>query len=404
MPASPTPSPTAAPERLPRDIVVLIGAALIVALGFGLIAPILPSYAQSFGVSNAAAAAIVSVFAATRLLFAPLSGRVTERWGEPLGYVSGVLIVAASTIACAFANDYWSLIAFRALGGIGSTLFTVSAASFIARRSPAALRGRIAGLYGGAFLIGNVAGPLVGGLLSPLGYRAPFLIYGVALVIAAAVVYVFLVGVTGQLRAKEAAASLPPLTLREAWATQTYRAAMIGNFGHGWVTFGVRTSLVPLFAAGALGMNAFEVGLVLTVFAVGNAVALSFSGRWSDRVGRRLPIVIGMSLAALTGSLLGLSPDAWVLIALSLLSGLGTGLFGPAQQATIADTVGPHHSAGRVMAAFQMAADLPAIAAPLVAGYLSDHWGYGPAFAISGVIMALGVVAWLRVRPSNPSV
>ncbi|WP_394159308.1 MFS transporter [Galactobacter valiniphilus] len=400
MPASPTPSPTAAPERLPRDIVVLIGAALIVALGFGLIAPILPSYAQSFGVSNAAAAAIVSVFAATRLLFAPVSGRITERWGEPLGYVSGVLIVAASTIACAFATDYWSLIVFRAVGGIGSTLFTVSAGSFLARRSPSSLRGRVAGLYGGAFLIGNVAGPLVGGLLSPLGYRAPFLIYGVALVIAAAVVYVFLVGVRRSLRAKDAGVVLPPLSLREAWSSPAYRAAMIGNFGNGWVTFGVRTSLVPLFAAGALGMNAFEVGLVLTAFALGNAAALSFSGRWSDRVGRRLPIVIGMSLAAITGSVLGLSSDAWVLIALSLLSGLGTGMFGPAQQATIADTVGPERSAGRAMAAFQMAADLPAIAAPLIAGYLSDHFGYAPAFAISGLIMVLGVIAWARVKPA----
>ncbi len=401
MPASPLPSSADAPERLPRDLVVLIGAALIVALGFGLIAPILPSYAQSFGVSNAAAAAIVSVFAATRLLFAPFSGRITERWGEPLGYVSGVLIVAVSTIACAYATDYWSLIVFRAVGGIGSTLFTVSAGSFLARRSPASLRGRVAGLYGGAFLIGNVAGPLVGGLLSPLGYRAPFLIYGVALVIAAAVVYVFLVGVRRTPGEAKAGQALPPLSLREAWSSPAYRAAMIGNFGNGWVTFGVRTSLVPLFAAGYLGMDALQVGLVLTAFALGNAAALSFSGRWSDRVGRRRPIIIGMSIAALTGSLLGLSPDAWVLVALSLISGLGTGMFGPAQQATIADTVGPERSAGRAMAAFQMAADLPAIAAPLIAGYLSDHLGYAPAFAISGLIMALGVIAWARVRPAQ---
>lgn len=402
MPTPPRAAPQLPAERIPRDIQVLIGAAVIVALGFGLIAPILPQYAKSFEVSNAAAAAIVSVFAATRLLFAPFSGRITERFGEPLGYVSGVLIVAASTLGCAFAQDYWSLIAVRALGGVGSTLFTVSAASFIARRSPAAIRGRISGLYGGAFLFGNVAGPLVGGLLAPLGYRMPFVIYGVALVLAAGVVFFFLVGV-GKRAKPRGVDTKPPLTLRQAWQEPAYRAALIGNFGNGWVTFGVRTAIIPLFAALALGLDPLHVGLVLTAFAAGNALALTFSGRWSDRVGRRRPIMVGLSIAAVTSAVVGFSPDGWVLVALSLISGFGTGLFGPSQQATVADTVGPNHSAGRVMATFQMSADLPAIFAPIIAGWIADHWGYQWAFILSGVVMAAGVVAWARVKETRRS-
>lgn len=397
MPTPPAAARTLPEERIPRDILVLIAAAVIVALGFGLIAPILPQYAKSFDVTNAAAAAIVSVFAATRLLFAPFSGRITERFGEPVGYVAGVLIVALSTLGCAFAQDYWTLIAVRALGGVGSTLFTVSAASFIARRSPAALRGRISGLYGGAFLFGNVAGPLVGGLLAPLGYRMPFIIYGVALVIAAGVVFFFLVGVGGKARKRDQDTK-PPLPLSQAWKVPAYRAALIGNFGNGWVTFGVRTAIIPLFAAMALGLDPLQVGLVLTAFAAGNAAALTFSGRWSDRVGRRTPIIVGLSIAAATSAVVGFSPNAWVLVALSLISGFGTGLFGPSQQATVADTVGPNYSAGRTMATFQMSADLPAIFAPIIAGWIADHWGYQWAFVLSGVVMAAGVLAWARVK------
>ena len=261
----PITSPQAA-ERLPRDIKVLIAAALIVALGFGLIAPILPQYAQSFDVSNAAAAAIVSVFALTRLLFAPLSGRITERWGEPIGYVLGVLIVAGSTIACAFAEDYLTLIIYRAIGGIGSTMFTVASASFLARRSPAHLRGRVSGLYGGAFLLGNVCGPLVGGLLSPLGFRAPFLIYGIALVIAAFVVFFFLVG-RGRSVAKGPVVALPPMTLSQAWASPSYRAAMIGNPAGTSVVLGIsriegvgEDIEVRLVPGGAKGFTAMESG------------------------------------------------------------------------------------------------------------------------------------------------
>ncbi|MGO2632866.1 MAG: MFS transporter [Galactobacter sp.] len=289
------PSSSTAPgerERIPADLLVLIGAAVIVALGFGLIAPLLPQYAKSFDVSDAGAAAIVSVFALCRLVFAPLAGRFAEARGERIGYVTGVLIVAASTLACAWAPEYWILLLARGLGGIGSTMFSVSAGSFIARRSPRSLRGRVSGLYGGAFLFGNVAGPLVGGLLSPLGFRMPFVIYGVALILAAAVVFVMLECGSGRFNR---AAALPPMTLAEAWARPEFRAAVIGNIGNGWVTMGVRTSLIPLFASAALGLDPFHIGVVVTLYALGNAGALTFSGKWSDTVGRRRPILVGMT-------------------------------------------------------------------------------------------------------------
>lgn len=388
-------------ERIPADLLVLIGAALIVALGFGLIAPILPQYAKSFQVTDAAAAAIISVFALTRLVFAPVAGRIVERAGERVGYVVGVLVVAASTLACAVAPTYVALLLARAAGGFGSTLFTVSAGSFLARRSPRHLRGRIQGLYGGAFLFGNVTGPIVGGLLSPWGFRAPFVIYGVALIIAAAVVFVLL-------ERSEASRALrgtplPPLSLKQAWRFPPFRAALIGNAANGWVTFGVRTALVPLFASAALGATPLEVGVVLTAFAIGNAGALSFSGRWSDKVGRRTPILVGMSAAAVLSAVLGFSPTVPVLVVVSALAGFSTGLFAPSQQATVADTVGPDHSAGRAMASFQMAADLCAIVAPIAAGAVADLIGYGWAFLGSGLLLFAGVIAWACVREPHPT-
>lgn len=386
-------------ERIPADLLVLIGAAVIVALGFGIIAPLLPQYAKSFDVSDAGAAAIISVFALSRLVFAPVAGRFAEARGERIGYVTGVLIVAASTLGCAFATSYWFLLLVRGLGGIGSTMFSVAAGSFIARRSPAGLRGRVSGLYGGAFLFGNVAGPLVGGLLSPLGFRMPFLIYGIALILAAAVVFVMLERGTDRRRR---GTSYPPLTLAEAWSRPAFRAAVIGNVGNGWVTMGVRTSLIPLFASAALGLSPLGIGAVVTAYAVGNAAALTFSGKWSDAVGRRRPILTGMTGAAVVAILLGLAPTGWILLGMSAVQGFCTGLFAPSQQATISDTVGPERSAGRSMATFQMAADLPAIVAPLVAGLLADHLGYAWAFGLSGLVMFAGVAAWSAVSPERP--
>jgi predicted MFS family arabinose efflux permease len=132
-------------SRLPAETWVLIGAAFIIALGFGLVAPALPQFARSFGVGVAAASAIVSSFALMRLLFAPVSGRLVQRFGERALYLTGLLIVALSTGACALAQTYWQLIVLRSLGGIGSTMFTVSSLGLVIRLSPPGERGRVSG-------------------------------------------------------------------------------------------------------------------------------------------------------------------------------------------------------------------------------------------------------------------
>lgn len=110
---------------LPREIWVLVVASFVIALGFGLVAPALPQFARSFDVGVTAATVVVSSFAAMRLLFAPASGSLVQKLGERPVYITGLLIVALSTGACAFAASYWQLLVFRALGGIGSTMFTV---------------------------------------------------------------------------------------------------------------------------------------------------------------------------------------------------------------------------------------------------------------------------------------
>ena len=172
-------------KQIPRGIWVLLSANVVIALGYGFIAPALPTFARTFNVSFTAATAVISAFAVMRLAFAPATGRLVTVFGERRIYLTGLLIVAASTLACAFAQSYWQLLIFRSLGGIGSTMFTVSAVALLVRMAPPTKRGRVSAAYGSAFLLGNVFGPVLGGLLAGLGLRAPFLIYGVALLIAA---------------------------------------------------------------------------------------------------------------------------------------------------------------------------------------------------------------------------
>ena len=289
--------------RLPREIRVLAAAAFVIAIGYGLVAPALPAFARSFDVGITAASAVVSAFALFRLGFAPLSGRLVGRIGELRTYLVGLAIVALSTGACAFAAQYWQLLVFRSLGGIGSTMFTVASVSMLVRLAPPTMRGRASGLWATGFLLGNVTGPLVGGGLVTFGLRAPFVVYAVMLLVAMTLTGLLLRGRAG--RVADNGQTVPDLTIRTALEHPAYRAALVGAFANGWAVFGVRVALVPLFVVEVLGRTEALAGIALAVFAAGNAVTLLSAGRLSDRRGRRPPILVGLAVSAVATGLLG---------------------------------------------------------------------------------------------------
>ena len=400
-PRTPGSPPEAGPRTggkavLPRDIKVMLVAAFLIALGFGLVAPVLPQFATTFDVGATAAAVIVSIFAFMRLVFAPAGGTLIVRLGERPVYVAGLLIVAASTAACAFAQDYWQLLIFRGLGGAGSVMFTVASMALVVRLAPPESRGRVSGAYASAFLIGNVCGPVVGGLLAGFGLRVPFLVYAAALVLAALVVQTQLSHVPAASRPDGSTA--PAMELREALRDSAYRAGLFSSFANGWATFGVRMATVPLFAVAALNAGPESAGWALAMFAAANAAALTFSGKLADSLGRKPMMVAGLLVTGTATAAIGFTHDLlWFLVA-TAVAGIGSGLLGPAQQAAMADVIGNERSGGRVLAIFQMTADSGAIIGPVLAGLLADRLGYGWAFGVTGGVLVAAAAGWLVAR------
>ncbi|MDV3221774.1 MFS transporter [Intrasporangium sp.] len=396
MPTATAPARTA----IPREIWILVGAAFVIAIGFGIVSPVLPAYARSFDVGVAAASVIVSAFAFFRLVFAPVGGELVSRLGERPIYLAGLLIVAASSFATAFAQSYVQLLVFRGLGGIGSTMFTISAMALLVRLAPPSARGRVSSTYGSAFLIGGMIGPVLGGLLAGLGLRAPFIVYAVALVIAAAVVAIGLGG--ARLEPAQNRADRDVVTLAEAWRSPVYRAVLASGVANGWTNFGVRMAVLPLLAIAVLD-EPWVAGAALAIGAVGTAATLQVSGRLADRIGRRPLVIGGLLVMGTTMGLLGVAQHPAlsvgvglaVLFGLSLLSGVGAGLVNPAQQAAVADVVGHERNGGRVLSTFQMAQDGGAIVGPILIGVVADVFGFGTAFLVTGLVCLVGVVPWL---------
>ncbi|MDT5015231.1 MAG: hypothetical protein QOD39_1391 [Mycobacterium sp.] len=378
--------------KLPREVWLLVAANVVVAFGYGVVAPVLPQYARHFGVSISAATFIITAFAMMRLVSAPPAGLLVQRLGERRVYISGLVVVALSTAACAFAATYWQLLLFRSLGGLGSAMFSVSSLGLMIRISPPNARGRVAGLFSTGFLVGSVGGPVLGSVTVGLGLTAPFVIYGVALLIAAAVVFFSLrnSAVAAPDDGDEAAVSV-----REVLRHPAYRAALFSNFATGWAAFGLRIALVPLFVVEALGRGTGFAGLALATFAIGNVSVVIPSGYLSDRIGRRKLLILGLTVSAAATVLVGFTSSVPIFLAAAYVTGAATGIFIAPQQAAVADIVGNKARGGTAVATFQMMVDLGSIIGSMVVGQVAQRASFSAAFAVSGGILLLAAVGWI---------
>ncbi|UFU08009.1 MFS transporter [Ruania halotolerans] len=388
---------------IPTEIKVLVAAAFVIAIGFGLVSPVLPAYARSFNVGVAAASVVVSVFAFFRLAFAPAGGALVARLGERPIYLTGLVIVALSSLATAFAQSYVQLLVLRGVGGIGSTMFTVSSMALVVRMAPPEIRGRCSSAYATSFLLGGMLGPVLGGLLAEFGLRVPFVVYAVFLLVAAAIVAVRLRGPRARVGSGGPdETQRPPMKVAQAWRIQTYRAALVSGFANGWCNFGVRVAVLPQLAV-AVHDATWVAGAALALASVGTAGALQISGRWADSAGRRPVVLTGLVVTGLGLGVMGVADSLAALLALSVFSGVGAGLMNPAQQASLADVVGTDRSGSKVLAAFQMSQDSGAILGPILIGVVADQVGFAWAFAATGVVALLATIPWLRAPETAPA-
>ncbi|WP_366652836.1 MFS transporter [Mycobacterium asiaticum] len=371
---------------------MLSWANVIVALGYGVISPVMPSLARTFGVSIDAVTFLVTAVSLSRMCFAPPSGVLVQRLGERRIYIAGVLIVALSTAACPFSHTYWQLLVFRLISGIGSTMFFISAFGLLIHISPPDARGRVAGLFTTTFMVGAVGGPAVGGLVARWGVAAPFVVYGGALLgVAVALIY--------SLRNSRLTASGPltrsTVTMRQALRVRAYWAALLANLATGWTAFGLRVALVPLFVTDVMGRSVGTIGLVLGMFAAGNALAVIPSGNLSDRMGRRTLLIVGLAASGVATIWLGFATSLPWFLAAAFVGGATAGVYMSPMQAAVADILGSEARAGAPVAMVQMVHDLGAIVGATTVGWVAGHLSYGWSFVISGIVLLVAAFGWV---------
>ena len=386
--------------QFPREVSVLVFASFFVAVGFGIIAPTIPLFARSFEVSNAQVGAIVSAFAFARFASGLISGKMVDHFGERLIYSFGIGFVALTSFAAGLAQSYEQLLIFRAVGGLGSSMFSVAAGSILIRAVDDSHRARAQSLYNGSFLLGMMAGPVLGGALSIISLRAPLLIYAVLLVFASA---------SGAFLLRNSTLAAKPtvkqesgaITLRSALALKPYRIALVISFCTAWVLFGMARSILPLFMVEDIKVTASFMGLGFTISTIIQGAFLLQAGKLSDINGRKYSAVIGTSLLTLFALALAFTTEPLMFIAASVIVGFGAAFLSTTPYAIVGDVL--EGKGGQVIGLFQMAGDAGAIIAPIALGAIADSYGYRPAFFVTAALMAFAVLVSTKLPETRSS-
>jgi MFS family permease len=386
--------------EFPREVGVLVFASFFVAVGFGIISPTLPLFARSFGVNHAQVGAILAAFAFARFATGLISGKLVDHFGERLVYSFGIGFVSITSFAAGFAQSYEQLLIFRAVGGFGSSMFSVAAGSILLRAVDDDHRARAQSLYNGSFLVGMMAGPVVGGVLSGFSLRAPMIIYGF-LLIGASASGAFLLRNSTLAAKPTATQERNTITLRSALALKPYRSALIISFITSWVLFGMSRSILPLFMVEEIKVSPSFMGLGFTISTVINGIFLMKAGKLSDINGRRYSAVIGTSFLTLFILALALTTEPWMFLAASVIVGFGGAFLSTTPSAIVGDVL--EGKGGQVIGLFQMAGDAGAMVAPLILGAIADGYGYRPAFLVSAALMLVAVAVSIKLPETRSS-
>lgn len=381
----------------------LLAISITVAVGFAMVIPVLPDFARSFGVGLAAIGLIQLVFGLTRFSFGLVGGLAVDRFGERATTVAGILIVSASSYAAGLSQSFTQLVLARGFGGAGSALFIAGLMNRILRVIEPQAMGRATGAFRSSFLVGIALGPVLGGIAGDrLGLAAPFHIYATGLLLAAAIAWF---AMAGEPERGEPQKRSPLDALRAArplFGDLRYVVALLATFVGWWTISGPAQIVGVVFAKDRLGFSGTQVGLALTLLAVGELATLPVVGRATDRYGRRAVLLPSLALTVVAVAVMGqIESLPWAFYVLLTLMGAGIAGASTAAGGLLADAV-PRAGSGAAVGVNQMAGDLGYLSAPTIVGLLAES-SFGLAYVAAALPAAIALLAGTRLPRGHPA-
>jgi len=367
---------------------VLVATMLISMLGFGIVVPLLPIYADQMGASALEIGFINAGFSLMLLVSLPFMGRLSDRFGRKVFLCTGLVILTVASLGFIWAQNPMQLILVRIFQGIGASMHLPIAQAYLGDITPKGEEGKWMGHFNAILFSGMSLGPLFGGVLTDLfSATTTFLVMAGLCFIGFVATLIFLPEV-----------AIRVVTERQGSVFESLRKSNImkGVFAFrmaiGFSMACIMTFL-PLFGSQKLGLSVFLIG-VLIASRTPLALLQSYTGTLADRHSRRGLITMGSIGAIIFIALMPLAGGFWPLLILHGLMAIGVAFAVPAATAYVVEE-GRIFGMGASMALFMMAMQIGNGFGPIMLGGIVDFMGIDSAFYTAAIILALGVAAFI---------
>jgi DHA1 family tetracycline resistance protein-like MFS transporter len=383
-------------------LLIVFTTILIDFVGFTVLIPVLPLFAERLGASGFQVALILTFYALAQLLFLPVWGWVSDRIGRRPVILVSLFGTVCSFVVLAFADTIGMIYLARVLAGFFAASIGTAQAVVTDVTRPSERAGGM-GVIGAAFGAGMVVGPVLGGLTAQIDEKAPF--YSVAILAALNFSLAWLRLPESRPRSMrppdwaELKRSFIPTPVRLVVAVADRRIALfLYLFFHIFSAFAVLEALITLFAGDSFGSNALDVGLLFmwigVVLFVTQGLLLR---RIVGRVGETRLVVLGLVAMGVGLGALPLAVSfAWV-YAVGTLIAFGNGITFPSFTSLYSKAC-QAENAGELMGQSQAMATTGRIIGPMLGGYIYDRFSHGAPFLIAGAMMLLALAMFVALR------
>src|SRR5205823_12572573 len=246
-----------------RPLLIIFLTILVNLIGFGIIVPLLPFYAETFGASPLVIGLLFAVFSLCQLLAAPALGDLSDRYGRRPILIFSLLGTVVSFVMLAVAHSVTMLFAARIVDGLsGGNISTARA--YVADITEPKDRARAYGLIGAAFGLGFIFGPALSGMLAKVSYTAP--IWAAAAITLVAMIMA-IVWLPETVHRAHAGVGNPLSYLPELLGRPLIRRVLLIDFFY-WFSFTIFQTVFALFAAGRFHFDAVRTGYFFAAFGV----------------------------------------------------------------------------------------------------------------------------------------
>jgi DHA1 family tetracycline resistance protein-like MFS transporter len=379
---------------LTRPLLVIFLTIFVNLVGFGIIIPLLPFYAETFGASPFVVGLLFASFSISQLVASPVLGELSDRYGRRPVLIFSLIGTVLSFVMLAVAQSLVMLFAARVVDGLSGGNIT-TARAYIADVTAEEDRARAFGILGAAFGLGFIVGPALGAAFSHISYTAAIWAAAAITVIATALAWLWL---PETFHRAQAGGGAPWKAVREISGRPHLRLLLGIDFVY-WMAFAVYQTAFALFGANRFGFDVAETGYLLSAFGfLGVFVQGMLVGPVVAAFGPTRTLFAGLLFAAIGWGGSAMTHSVPVFVALLVPGALGIGFCNATLSTLISTAAGPHEQ-GRVQGAAGALESLGRTIGPVWGNGALQAFGEGKSFGSAAALLVGAAAFALRYRP-----